>query len=35
MAGFADFTPFWSGQAARLSRELPAVELTKQFAAED
>jgi nitronate monooxygenase len=34
MAGSADFTPFWSGQAARLSRELPAAELTKQLAAE-
>jgi len=29
-----DFTPLWSGQAARLSRELPAAELTKQLAAE-
>jgi nitronate monooxygenase len=34
MAGSADFTPLWSGQAARLSRELPAAELTKQLAAE-
>jgi len=34
MAGSVDFTPLWSGQAARLSRELPAAELTKQFAAE-
>ena len=34
MAGSADFTPMWSGQAARLSRELPAGELTKQLAAE-
>jgi nitronate monooxygenase len=34
MAGSADFTPFWSGQAARLARELPAAELTKQLAAE-
>ena len=34
MAGSADFTPLWSGQAARLSRELPATELTKQLAAE-
>jgi nitronate monooxygenase len=33
MAGSADFTPLWSGQAARLSRELPAAELTKQLAA--
>ena len=34
MAGSADFTPFWSGQAAPLGRELPAAELTKQLAAE-
>ena len=34
MAGSVDFTPFWSGQAARLGRELPAAELTKQLAAE-
>ena len=34
IAGSADFTPLWSGQAARLSRELPAAELTKQLAAE-
>jgi nitronate monooxygenase len=34
MGGSADFTPFWSGQAARLGRELPAAELTKQLAAE-
>jgi nitronate monooxygenase len=34
MAGSADFTPLWSGQAARLNRELPAAELTKQLAAE-
>jgi len=34
MAGSADFTPLWSGQAARLSRKLPAEELTKQLAAE-
>jgi nitronate monooxygenase len=34
MAGSADFTPFWSGQAARLGREFPAAELTKQLAAE-
>src|SRR5262245_59836244 len=34
MAGSADFTPFWSGQAARLGRELPAGELTRQLAAE-
>src|SRR3984885_6790918 len=34
MAGSTDFTPFWSGQAARLGRELPAAELTKRLAAE-
>ena len=34
MAGSADFTPLWSGQAARLSRELPAAELTKLLAEE-
>ena len=34
MAGSADFTSLWSGQAARLSRELPAARLTRQLAAE-
>ena len=34
MAGSGDFTPLWSGQAARLARELPAAELTKGLAAE-
>lgn len=34
MAGSADFSPLWSGQAARLGRELPAAELTKRLAAE-
>ena len=34
MAGSAEFTPFWSGQAAHLNREIPAAELTKQLAAE-
>ena len=34
MAGSADFTPLWSGQAVRLNRELRAAELTKQLAAE-
>src|SRR5215470_8094337 len=34
MAGSADFTPLWSGQAARLNRELPAAELTRELAAE-
>ena len=33
-AGSADFTPLWSGQSARLSRELPAADFTKQLAAE-
>ena len=33
-AGSGDFTPMWSGQAARLNRELPAAELTKRLAAE-
>jgi len=33
-AGSSDFTPLWSGQAARLGRGLPAGELTKQLAAE-
>src|SRR5499427_694899 len=32
MAGSADFTPLWSGQSARLSRELPAAELTRRLA---
>lgn len=34
MAGSADFTPLWSGQAAPLGREVTAAELTKQLAAE-
>jgi nitronate monooxygenase len=34
MAGSGDFTPLWSGQAARLSRELPAAEVTRRLAAE-
>jgi nitronate monooxygenase len=34
MAGSADFSPLWSGQGARLNREFPAMELTKQLAAE-
>jgi len=33
-AGSGDFSPLWSGQAARLSREMPAGELTKQLALE-
>ena len=33
-AGSSDFTPLWSGQAARLARELPAAELTKQLVTE-
>jgi nitronate monooxygenase len=34
MEGSTDFAQFWSGQAARLGRALPAAELTKQLAAE-
>jgi len=34
MAGSADFTPLWSGQAPRLNLELPAAELTRQLAEE-
>jgi nitronate monooxygenase len=34
MAGSADFTPLWSGQAARLNRELPAAALTRRLAEE-
>ena len=30
----SDFTPLWSGQAARLARELPAAALTKRLATE-
>jgi nitronate monooxygenase len=33
-AGSTDFTPLWSGQASRLSRELPAGQLTRQLAEE-
>jgi len=33
-AGSGAFTPLWSGQAARLARELPAAELTKRLATE-
>ena len=33
-AGSTDFTPLWSGQSARLGRELPAGEFTKQLGAE-
>jgi nitronate monooxygenase len=33
-AGSGDFTPLWSGQAARLAWELPAAELTKRLAKE-
>ncbi|PVE25233.1 2-nitropropane dioxygenase [Microvirga sp. KLBC 81] len=32
--GSGDFMPLWSGQAARLSRELPAGELTRYLAQE-
>jgi nitronate monooxygenase len=31
-AGSGDFSPLWSGQAARLCRELPAGELTRRLA---
>jgi nitronate monooxygenase len=33
-AGSGDFTSLWSGQSARLGREFPAADLTKQLAAE-
>ena len=33
-AGRGDFSPLWSGQAARLGRELPAAELTRKLAEE-
>ncbi len=33
-AGSDDFIPMWSGQAAKLSREMPAGELTRTLAAE-
>ena len=33
-SGSGDFIPLWSGQAARLGRELPASELTRTLAAE-
>jgi nitronate monooxygenase len=33
-AGSSDFSPLWSGQAARLGRQLPAAELTRKLAAE-
>jgi nitronate monooxygenase len=33
-AGATDFTPVWSGQSARLARELPAKELTQWLAQE-
>ena len=32
--GSCDFTPFWSGQAARLAREMPAKALTVKLAKE-
>jgi nitronate monooxygenase len=31
-SGSDDFTPLWSGQAARLGQELPAGELTVRLA---
>lgn len=33
-AGSGDFSPLWSGQAARLGREMPAGELTRRLASE-
>jgi nitronate monooxygenase len=33
-AGSDDFVPLWSGQSARLGRELPAAELTRRLAEE-
>jgi nitronate monooxygenase len=32
--GNTDFTPFWSGQASPLGREIPAMELTLKLAQE-
>jgi nitronate monooxygenase len=32
--GKTDFTPMWSGQSARLARELPAKEITQRLASE-
>jgi nitronate monooxygenase len=32
--GSTDFTPFWSGQAATLAREMPAKTLTVKLAKE-
>ena len=32
--GNTDFTPFWSGQASPLGREMPAMELTLKLAQE-
>jgi nitronate monooxygenase len=32
--GVTDFTPMWSGQSARLARELPVKEITQQLASE-
>ncbi|MEA3095172.1 MAG: nitronate monooxygenase, partial [Caballeronia sp.] len=34
LAGKGDFTSLWSGQAARLGRELPAGELTRVLISE-
>src|SRR5213595_3378538 len=33
-SGSGDFSPLWSGQAARLAQELPAAELTRKLATE-
>ena len=32
--GSTDFTAMWSGQSARLARELPAKEITRRLASE-
>jgi len=34
LSGSTDFTPFWSGQAASLGREIPAGDLTRRLAGE-
>jgi nitronate monooxygenase len=32
--GSSDFTPFWSGQASPLGREMPAMEFTRKLVQE-
>jgi nitronate monooxygenase len=32
--GSSDLTPFWSGQASPLGREMPAMELTRKLVQE-